>query len=62
MIDVGALWKIIVIVLAGVIGSVSVLVFHGKKNNPIEQISEAVIQMETGAQIDLSASNTNGNK
>lgn len=47
------LWKSILSFLALIVGTVSVMLFKGKHDNPVEEISEMVIHHVSGIDIDL---------
>jgi len=49
-----SVWSIVLIVGSIVVGVGSTIVFKLKQDNKIEEIAEAVIERETGIDIDLS--------
>jgi len=49
-----SVWSIVLIVGSIVVGVSSTIVFKLKQDNKIEELAEAVIERETGIDIDLS--------
>lgn len=46
-------WKSILGLIALVVGTISVLLFKGKQDNPVEEVSEMIVYQMTGVDIDL---------
>lgn len=53
--DLGLIFKIIIVVVAGTVGIASIFVgkYKGQQDNPIEELAEQVIKNESGVDIDL---------
>jgi hypothetical protein len=47
------IWKAIGVAVLAIIGSISVMVFKGREDNPVEEVSEQLIYMISGEDVDL---------